>query len=70
MVHTITHNGILTLNSEFLQFWSDGKSGLRVAALVDEDFPGFIEVKGMCVMERQITLIMDDERFIVFRRDS
>ena len=69
-VHTITHNGVLSLNSDSsLQFWGDGKNGLKVATLADENFPDFFEVKGMSVTEYQITLIMDDERFIVFKKD-
>jgi hypothetical protein len=51
MVHTITPNGIFGLNSESLQFWSDGKNGVKVATLVDEKFPDFFEVKGMSVTE-------------------
>ena len=70
MVHTITENGILSLNSETLKFWNDSKSGVKVATLEDEDFPDFIEVKGMSVTENQVTLILDDEKFVVFRRET
>jgi len=70
MVHTICHSGILTLNSETLKLWSHGKKGVKVATLEDEDFPNLLEVKGIVVTENQITLIMEDESFIVFEQKT
>lgn len=69
LVHTITHNGVLSLNSEALQFWSYGKNAVNVATLEDDGFPDFYEVQGISVTERRIMLIMDDESFVVLKRN-
>lgn len=62
--------GIVSLKREkVITFWAGGTSIYSVGRIEDDEMPSFRELKAFIVSERQVTLICDDERFIMLQRD-
>jgi tetratricopeptide (TPR) repeat protein len=62
--------GIISLKREkAITFWAGGTQIYSVGRIEDDEMPSFRELKAFLVSERQVTLICDDERFIMLQRD-
>ena len=72
LVHGIVPGGVVVLlqNDRQIRIW-DGKTreSVAVATLEMENFPDVEEIKAIAVSERSVTLVLDDERFIVLVRE-
>ena len=68
LVNTIIADSVLGLDAEN-QIWSwIPGDWSKVAKIEGEDLPSLLELKAITVSESQITLILDDEKFIFLKR--
>lgn len=69
MAHTVVANHLLTINAEKRILLWKGSSAIHAATFECDDFHSMLELKGLAVSDNQITLVLDNEKFIFLRRN-
>jgi hypothetical protein len=57
---------VFLLSDYNIHVW--GKRICKIGSIEDEDLPAFYQAKGIAISENQVTLVLDNEQFIYFRK--
>ena len=67
---TIAGNVIILTDDKRLLRWDGGVSGpYQVANIECDEMPHLYEIKGVAILERQLTFVLDNEQFILLQRN-
>jgi hypothetical protein len=68
ILHTICGDKVIILKNGRIQMWGSDTKHVDVAIIEYEGLPPMQGIKGFAVSESFVTLVLDDERFILLRR--